>query len=176
MIRINLLPPAERRPKWRTGRIFGTLIVLVLGALLGVWGYLQFMLVHTERNLEEAKNRLQLLQPAREAMLAANSRQQGVDAKDGVLIALTRDRTSWYAVLTQLGAKTPPELWYTDLTVDNKGALKLLGMAKSTPDLAAFMRKLEHDDLFADPTLVKAERDILTYATKFEITLKIKGR
>ena len=175
MIRINLLPLAERQPKWRTGRIFGTLVVLVLGVFLSVWGYFQFMLVHTERNLEEAKNRHQLLRPSRQAMLAANAKQQGIDAKDNVLIALTRERTSWYAILTQLGAKTPPELWFTDLTID-KSLLKLTGMAKSTPDLAAFMRKLEQDDLFAEPTLVKAERDITTFATKFEITLKIKGR
>jgi Tfp pilus assembly protein PilN len=175
MIRINLLPLAERQPKWRTGRIFSALIFLVVIAFAGVWGYFLFSLAHTEQSLEEVKNRHQLLRPARDAMVAANAKQQGIDAKNNVLIGLTRERTSWYAVLTQLGAKTPPELWLTDLTVD-KNALKLMGMVKSYPDLATFMRKFEQDDLFAEPALVKAEKDLATAATKFEITLKIKGR
>ncbi len=169
------LPPVERQPKRRTGRFFSALLFLVVLAFSGVWGYFFFSIAHTERRLEEVKNRHQLLHPAREAMLAANTKQQGIDAKNNVLIGLTRERTSWYAVFARLGAKTPPELWLTDLTVD-KNALKLVGMVKNYPDLVTFMRGFEHDDLFAEPALVRAEKDLATAATKFEITLKIKGR
>lgn len=174
MIRINLLPPAERQPRWRTGRIFAALTVAVAGTLAAVYGYYHFMIAHTESRLAETRARHELLRPARDAMVAAGARQQAIDEKNAVLMALTRERTSWYAVLTQLGAKTPPELWLTDLTAD-KGVVKLTGLARSYPDLAAFMRRLEQDDLFAEPMLVKAEVDPVSTATKFEMTVKIKG-
>lgn len=174
MIRINLLPPAERQPAWRTGRIFATLTLLVVAALAGVHFYYSFMIGHTERRLAETRNQYELLRPTREAMLAAGAKQQSIDEKNGVLMALTRERTSWYAVLTQLGAKMPPELWLTDITADKNG-LKMNGLAKSYPDLAAFMRKLEQEGIFAEPVLVKAEKDAASAATKFEMTVKIKG-
>ena len=174
MIRINLLPPAERQPAWRTGRIFTALTLLVAVALAGVQVYYVLMLDHTDRRLAETRNQYELLRPTRDAMLAAGAKQQAVDEKNAVLMALTKERTSWYAVLTQLGAKMPPELWLTEITTD-KGGVKLNGLAKSYPDLAAFMRKLEQDAVFAEPVLVKAEKDAASAATRFEMTVKIKG-
>jgi type IV pilus assembly protein PilN len=175
MIRINLLPPVERQPKRRTGRFFSALLFLVVLAFSGVWGYFFFSIAHTERRLEEVKNRHQLLHPAREAMLAANTKQHGIDAKNNVLIGLTRERTSWYAVFARLGAKTPPELWLTDLTVD-KNALKLVGMVKNYPDLVTFMRGFEHDDLLPSRALVRAEKDLAPPRPNSKSRSKSRGR
>ncbi len=174
MIRINFLPPEQRPPKWRTGKIFAVLTLLVVGAFAAAWGWLSFMLDHTERSLADTKNRYELLRPAREAMLAANAKQQGIDAKNAVLMTLTNERPSWYAILSQLGAKTPAEIWLTDLTVE-KNVIKLNGMAKGYPDLAAFMRTLDQDELFVEPVLGKAERIAAAAAIKFEMTVKVKG-
>jgi hypothetical protein len=89
MIRINFLPPEQRPPKWRTGKIFTVLTLLVIGVFAAVWGYLFVMLDHTECSLADTRNRYELLRPAREAMLAANAKQQGIDAKNAVLMSLT---------------------------------------------------------------------------------------
>jgi Tfp pilus assembly protein PilN len=174
MIRINFLPPEQRPPKWRTGKIFAVLTLLVVFAFAAVWGGFLSMIDHTERSLADAKNRFELLRPAREAMLAANARQQGIDAKNAVLMTLTNTRPSWYAILSQLGAKTPAEIWLTDLTVE-KNVVKLGGMAKDYPDLAAFMRTLDQDELFAEPVLGKAEKLATVAVIKFEMTVKVKG-
>lgn len=175
MIRINLLPPEERLPKWRTGRIIAVWSLTLLFLLATAYAVSLGLVYHTERQLAQIRSRYEMLQPEREKMAQAEARQQALQQKTALLAKLATEKTDRYPVLAQLGAKLPPELWLTGLDIE-KDSLKIAGMAKSYPDLAAFLQRLEQDELLADPALVKAEQDKALPAQRFEMTAKIRRK
>lgn len=175
MIRINLLPPAERLPKWRTGRIFLALSLVVVFLVFTVFGFMEARLYYAERQLQETHNRFESLRPTLEKMQQANAKQAAISKKQATLTSLTSGKTAYFPVLAQIGVKMPPPLWLTGLEID-KDTLKMVGMAKSYPDLISFLKNLEHDEILGDPTLVKVERDNAIPVDKFEMTAKIRGK
>lgn len=175
MLLINLLPPAERRTGWPLNRIAVAGFLALLAMLGAVYGYGMYTIAKYEKLLAETRTQYELLRPTREMMLQTNKSQQATGAKNNLLVALTKQRRAWYTAIAQLGVMIPREVWLTELsTVDNQ-TLRLQGMAKSYPDLAGFMHKIEADAMFAEPVLVKAERDNTLPVHRFEILLKFKG-
>ena len=176
MIRINLLPPAERQPKWSLKRIF-----LILGALAcficaSLFSCNLFMIWHVERQITDARNKYELLMPVQVKMVEANGKQQVISAKNNMLVTLTAERKSWHTIITHLGVITPPEIWLTELGTVDKNLIKITGTAMSYPVLAQFIETLEQDDVFTTPVLLGA---VLTpkaavFLVKFEISVKFK--
>lgn len=175
MIQINLLPPAERRPQWLVGRMFTAAGVIVVFVCVCLYGYIWYQIRELEVAIVQTHNQLELLRPLQAKMLDAQTKKQRLDAKNNILVALTRERLSWYALAARLGIVTPPEVWLTEVAATDNGAVRIKGMAAAYPDLAAYVKKLEQDDIFAEPVLVKAERDGDRTATRFELTVKVKG-
>ncbi|MCX7780938.1 MAG: PilN domain-containing protein [Negativicutes bacterium] len=174
-IRINLLPPEARRQAWSTKRIMAAVAILTIIVLAGLYMYNLYLSWNLERQLAAARNQYELLRPAREKMLAANSVEQQIAAKQNILVGLTRERRSWYAVLTHFGTVMPDKVWLTELSLVEKGALRLKGMAAAYPDIATFMERFSRDELLGEPLLISAERDSALPATRFEMILRFKG-
>ena len=175
MIRINLLPPEERLPKWRTKRIFIVLSLTVVFLLSLVYGFNEALLYYTGPQLQDVRNRYEALGPAREKMRQANLKQGAINQKQGLIANLAKDKAPTYPILARFGATMPPELWLTDLEID-KGLLKITGMAKNYPDMVSFMQNMEKEELLTEPALSKAEQDAALAASKFEMTAKIRGK
>ena len=175
MIRINLLPEAQRQPKWAFGRIVATSVSLVAVISILVYAYGAYSVWTLEQQIAAARSQYELLQPTREKMAAAATKQQAIQTKNNVLIALTAERRSWYGVLAHLGTVTPSDAWFIDVTSVDQNNLKISGMTKNYPDLANFLRRVEQDPFFAEPVLIKAERQGTMPATRFEISVKLKG-
>ncbi|EAX47864.1 Fimbrial assembly family protein [Thermosinus carboxydivorans Nor1] len=175
MIQINLLPPAERRPKWPLSRMFAAAGMVVVFVCVCLYGYSWYQIRELEVAIAQTRNQLELLRPLQAKMIDAQTKQQRLDAKNNILVALTRERQSWYALVARLGIVTPPQVWLTEVAAAENGAVRLKGMAAAYPDLAAYVKKLEQDDIFAEPVLVKAERDGARTVTRFELTVKVKG-
>lgn len=174
MIRINLLPPAQRPPQWRTGRMFFIAGLVVFLALTGIFSYNAIVIYQGENQLQQIQTSYELLRPTEDKMVETLNRQQVLKAKNAILLNLTKERFSWYAILTNLSAKTPPNLWLTGLKAD-KGLLTISGMARNYPDVAVFIQKFEQDELFVDPALLKTGKDAVLPVTRFEMTVKFKG-
>lgn len=172
MIRINLLPPVKKEPFWRASHFFiiaAVAFVLCLGAS---WGYLY----HSEQllldELQQIRQQHELLKPTLAQMQTAGSRQQAIGARQAILISLTHERPPLYAAIARLGAIIPEGVWLTDATSD-KNSMKISGMAKSYPDVAAFLKQVQADSIFTDFTLIRTEQD--KTGAKFEFTVKFKG-
>ena len=92
-----------------------------------------------------------------------------------MLVKLTKERKSWYAIVSRFGIITPPQIWLTELGASDKNVILIKGNALTYPDLANFMQQLEGDEFFAEPVLIKAEKDAKFATTRFEMTVKLKG-
>lgn len=174
MIRINLLPASERQSNTNWGRIFalaGVFVLLFCGAMYGYGLYTEQTL---EEELQQARNRYELLRQTREQMTIAGEKQQLINNKNAVLMTLTNERKSWNAALARLGVITPPPVWLTEMNTNGKD-VTLRGMAVNYPDLAGFIEKIGQDTFFTEPVLIKAEQDTILSVTRFELSIKIKG-
>lgn len=176
MIRINLLPPEERQPLLPLNKIFISATLIVFLLMLSIYFYTVFSIWNLERQITEAQNQYELLKPTRDAMQTANTRQQTISAKNSILQGLTKERRSWYALTTHLGMVTIPQVWLSEIGVGEGNMLKIKGSSYTYPDLAAYLKNLEQDEMFQEPVLLNAERVAATGATKFEITVKFRGK
>ncbi len=180
MIRINLLPPEERRTQLPLARIFLIITTGVIGFGIAVYTYGFFTIMNLENQLHDTRNQYELLKPTQEKMQSTTAIVQQIQAKNAVLIALTQDRKSWHAIMTHLGVLATTNVWLNEVSLAEKNLLKIKGMAGSYPDLAAFIKKLEQDAFFTDVLLLNAEKfnqdkNPSTSVANFELSVKIKG-
>lgn len=174
-IKINLLPLSARKEELPLKKLLAIVTVCLVFVLSGLYAYNQYTTWQLERQLSNTRNQFELLRPTRDKMAAANSKQQQINTKNNLLITLTQERKSWYAVLAHLGAITPPQVWLTELTAAEKNTLRLKGMAATYPDMAKFMQVFNSDEMLGDPVLISAERDGTLPVTRFEMIAKFKG-
>lgn len=175
MIRINLLPPAERPSKWPVNRLLlgaGFLIIMILSS---IYSYSLFQVWNIERQLQDTRNQYQLLKPTREIMASAKNKQQQFDKKNNVLAVLTKDRRSWYGIIQHLTAVTSPQIWFTEMFKSDKDTIQIKGWAATYLVVAEFMQRMESDQFFIEPVLTNVEKDTVTQAAKFEIVVKPRG-
>ena len=96
MIRINLLPPADRPSRWPVNRLLlvtGFLIMIIFSSM---YSYSFFAVWNIEKQLQDTRNQHQLLQPTRVIMESTKKKQQVIDQKNAILAVLTKERQSWY--------------------------------------------------------------------------------
>jgi type IV pilus assembly protein PilN len=172
-IRINLLPPEQRPPRWRYGRLLSLPVLLVLLIIAGIYGYREYRYWDLEQQLEAARSRYEALAAAEQQMRIAQTRQAAVQAREKILLDLSAGRNSWHGAMVHLGGFMPRKVWLTEIGSAQKGVLQLKGNALTYPELMAFLAKLEQDKLFTESILLKAENDSKESFTKFEITAKL---
>lgn len=180
MIRINLLPLAERPPGAPLSRILFIIAPVCAGIALSIWGYGIFTIHQLENELHTVHIQYELLRPAQERMAAAGVKQQQITEKNHVLLKLTTERNSWQAIMTHIGLLTTADVWLTEVSLVQNNALKLKGMAGGYPALAAFIARLEQDELLTNATLLSIEKvketaAQTTAAARFEVLVGIRG-
>jgi type IV pilus assembly protein PilN len=175
LIKINLLPPEQRQPLWPVNSLMATAGIIVIVLCLSIYGYSFARIWLIESDLQQTRSQLEALRPVQEAMAAAASKQQAIDKKNSIIVALGNSQKSWSGVVRHLSALTADKIWFTELGKNDRNQLKISGLAVNYPDIAEFMSKLEADQAFTAPALVRAEQQIEPVsATKFEIVVTVK--
>ncbi|MGI6091433.1 MAG: PilN domain-containing protein [Veillonellaceae bacterium] len=177
MLRINLLPLSERSPKYPIKIIIGLVSCLLLISFTAIYCYNSFIIWNLERQITETRNQYELLKPTQQAMIYAGNKQQTINAKNNILTTLTNERKPWPPIINHLAAMTTPRVWFTEISEADKETLKIIGIAADYQELAAFLRNLEKDKMFADPMLVHADSSPsqAIIGTRYEITVKLRG-
>lgn len=176
MIRINLLPPSERRSKWPLSRIMLMSGLLIVFCCVSIYSFNIFYTWRLEKEIADMKNQYELLRPTQTVMVSANAKQEALNRKNNILVNLTNSRKQWPPMIAHLAEATTSQIWFTELGVTDKELVKITGLAANYQELAVFLGRLEHDELFAEPALVQAEISPSPAApAKFEIVLKLKG-
>ncbi|MDF2568491.1 MAG: hypothetical protein K0R55_95 [Sporomusa sp.] len=174
-IQINLLPPAERQTRWPINGLFvatAFIMFIFFAIFAGLNAYSIYMI---ENNLASAQQQLELLKPTQEKMVSFNLQQQEINAKTTLLTKLTTERRPWYTIVSKLAIIVPPQIWLDEISSSDKNSFKIKANALTYPDLANFMQRVEQDEMFSEPVLIRAERDNQSAITRFEMTIKIEG-
>lgn len=174
MIRINLLPLAQRKSTFRFG-LFYTVIACSLILVFGfIYTYYIVRVLTVEGEIGNLHRQLVLEQPTQEKMILVEQKLQQISVKNDVVIPLSTERSSWAVILSHIAGVTLPEVWLTEITGE-KNVLHIKGDSLDYVSIAQFIKQLDQDELVSEPTLVNAEQDGKEPATKFEITVKLKG-
>jgi Tfp pilus assembly protein PilN len=174
MIRINLLPLAQRKSTFRFGLLYTVIVGSVLFVFAFIYAYHAVKIAALETSIETTRQQYELARPTQKKMVLANQKIQQMAGKDQVINNLLKERSSWASLLSHLAGITIPEVWLTEITGE-KNVLHIKGGAADYAYIAKFLNQLEQDALLSEPTLVNAENDSKQPATKFEITVKLKG-
>lgn len=175
MIQINLLPPADRIAAFPLNRIIGGSIFFTCVLLVGLYGYGFYVEIMLQQDLQRVRTQYELLRPTQQNMITANQKLQATANKHTILTDLTKERKSWHAVFAHLGMVIPEQVWLTEVSAGNDNLLLIKGRAANYPEVAAFIEQLAKDSFFSEPVLIKAERDMILEAARFEVSVKIKG-
>ncbi|BBB93314.1 Fimbrial assembly protein [Methylomusa anaerophila] len=132
--------------------------------------------------MKATRQQYSLLRPTQDKMELASLKLAEIDKRKTLLLKLTNERKSCYAILAGLGTIVPPEIKLTGMETLGKDVILIKGIAEKYPDLAKFMQLMEQNEsnIFIQPILIKAETDTTTssissIATKFELNIKLKG-
>lgn len=173
-VKINLLPPSQRQPRWPVNLLIAVGASMIVAVLIGVAGFHRYTIWQLEQELAAMQQQHALLTVTQKKMLLGNDKNQQAETKTGLLLTLTAERKPWHAIINRLAVITPPQIWLTELTGVDKGGLQIKGNALTYPDLVAFLQLLEHDELLTTPQLARAEQDVKLAVTRFELTVKVK--
>lgn len=176
-IHINLLPPTHRRTGLSLRFVYrlAGIALLTLSFSIGCWQ--AYQITQVEEGLRIARSQLELLQPIQTAMTAVAAQSQTIQAKQELLIKLTRERPLLFPALEHINAALPEAVWLTEFEMDwPQHKMIIAGMSQSYRDTAAFFQRLEQDTFFSGLQLDKSERTdgIRPDFLRFRIILVVK--
>lgn len=176
MIRINLLPPEERRPEIPYARVSLSFVGLFLLLLVIIYGVQCARIWSSEKALLTVRSRYIQLQPEREAMEQAADKQRQIEAKMVVVNQLVKTRTAPYNVVPRVAALMNENVWLDETKVNqnNDKVVELKGSTFAYEDLVQFVSRLEQDELFKTVILKSTEGDIKGGILKFTLEMKLK--
>lgn len=183
MIKINLLPPAERPSSFSIIRlaVIGSIFVVVLCS--GLFAYNALTIWSLNNQLETTTSRYDILRVVEEKMAQHNAKAEEINKRQVIITKLTQEQKDWSSLLTHLTAITPSKVWFTHIGADEKektkkGLIKISGVAATYPDLASFMQQLSQDQIITNPVLAGVTRDPnpASLLIRFEITVQLKEK
>lgn len=180
MIKVNLLPLEKRPSNLSLAKIAGTIIVFSLAVCLLSYSYYGYLIWNLKNHIIAADNRQELFRPLQEERLKADSLIRTISQKEAVLLALTRERKPWNALLGHLTEITPQKIWFIQMGIDgkeNNNDIKIQGIALQNADLAELIKVLEQDSFFLHPVLTVGHLDfsLAIPVIRFELSMQIRG-
>jgi Tfp pilus assembly protein PilN len=175
---INLLPFAQRADEFVLYRLFAGVLILLICCFSSWYAYTCVKIYNVEQQLAKNDAALQLLDESVSRRVKLAETKQEIDDKNSILINLSNQKISWYAMMVHLGNLVVDDVWLTEVYLSDKNELSLQGKSLDYQALASFVKKFEKDTLFSEAALINSKnmhdeafnKDI----TVFEITAKFK--
>ncbi|SEJ08892.1 Fimbrial assembly protein (PilN) [Propionispira arboris] len=175
---INLLPFAQRADDFVLYRLFAGVLILLICCFSSWYAYTCVKIYNMEQQLTKNDAALQLLDESVSRRVKLTETKQEIDDKNSILINLSNQKISWYAMMVHLGNLVVDDVWLTEVYLSDKNELSLQGKSLDYQALASFVKKFEKDTLFSEAALINSKnmhdeafnKDI----TVFEITAKFK--
>ena len=175
VIRINLLPPELRPFPWSPIRLLLGGLLLMSAVLGGVSGYYFMKIDRLEKQLAMLEQQRQLLQPVRQDMSATVLKQREQEMKYAAANRIRTERRSYYGIVAYLGLITPDAVRLTEVMGNEENQLLLKGIARNYSEAQKYFQRLEQEEFFCDPVLVKVESDRERMNTLFEMSVKLSN-
>ena len=171
---VEFLPASERGSNLRLWQAGGNAIfacTLVAALLFLVWNLVQISAA--DARIEELRQEYALESRERQNMATFADGHGKITGAEGLLQGLSRERLSWYAVFSALGATTVDGVYLTEFDVQESGAILCSGRAPNHARLVEYLDRLEREEttLREKPSLQDSAAD-----ERGEIHFKVRLR
>ncbi len=168
MIRINLLPPEDRKktrriklPSFSGGGpkaiwMLAGLIVYA-GMIIAIASLQTKSLKSLEARIAKAQEESRQLAPQLERIRELTKEREEVDRRLGIIASLDRERYFRVQLLNELSERMPPNSWLVSVKEDGGTQITLDGVTFSNYLIADLMANLDKSDRFNDVSLAIAQ-------------------
>jgi len=161
MIKINLLPEAQRKPVSAVEQFHRTPIMwiafgIVVAIPLLVWAPIGIR----QQALRQISAKIQALEPKKKTVDQLQRMLTSLRKQEAAFEGLGKGVDRWAERLNILSDATPNGVWFTDLTLEPKGGLVIQGSAigQTDPGMVSVTRLVQ--GLKASPIFTSAVKDI----------------
>lgn len=168
-IKLNLLPPAYRKPEGRGG-IVTALILVSLIAIIGIGDVLSAV-IKERLILRDIDRKLAALRPDINEVTALRKKILEIETKLKAIDAIKRKDASKLDIMAELANILPPDTWVTNMEY-TKGELHISGLSGSASSLLSI---LEGSNLFENAEFVGSITSGVEGKERFRIKMRITG-
>lgn len=152
--------------------IFGIFIIILLGT------FFQFNNLRLERDLRIFQNKAQKNKKLSIEKKRLDKEKMELSTEKDFYLSITKRRTPWYFIFSDLSKQTPKELWFERFNANSKEIL-ISGKAASVKDVSAFSVNLDNSSTYFKDSKIIGTRDYegeskKTYS-EFQLTAKLKA-
>jgi type IV pilus assembly protein PilN len=161
MIRINLLPVKELRAeevRRRELTIGGFSLAVTLALILGVYGYQWRQAAGLERELDELRKELEVLNIKAKEVGELQKKVKEFEGKNKVIEDINKKKSGPVRVMESLAIATPGALWLTEFK-EIGGNLTITGVAMDNQTIAEFLKALASHPYFTNTELVETTQN-----------------
>lgn len=158
---IEFLPQEERPERVRLWRSAGNWLVACTLAVVAVCFVRNaWLLSAADARMDELRQEYALEMRARETMAGLANGAAEIGDAEKALRQLSKERRSWYAILSALGAVTVDGVYLTEFDVQEDGAMLCGGRATNHGRLVAYLERLGNEAALREkPTLKESAVD-----------------
>jgi type IV pilus assembly protein PilN len=161
MIRINLLPVKELKAevvRRRELMIGGVSLALTAVLILGVYTYQWRQASTVEKELEELRKELQVLNVKAKDVAELQRKIKEFEGKNKVIDDINKKKSGPVRVMESLAVATPSALWLTEFK-EIGGNLTITGVAVDNQTIAEFLKALASHAYFNNTELVETTQN-----------------
>jgi type IV pilus assembly protein PilN len=161
MIRINLLPVKELKAevvRRRELMIGGVSLALTGVLILGVYAYQWRQASSVEKELDELRNELQVLNIKAKDVAELQRKIKEFEGKNKVIDDINKKKSGPVRVMESLAVATPSALWLTEFK-EIGGNLTITGVAVDNQTIAEFLKALATHAYFNNTELVETTQN-----------------
>jgi type IV pilus assembly protein PilN len=161
MIRINLLPVKELKAevvRRRELMIGGVSLALTGVLILGVYGYQWRQASAVEKELDELRKELQVLNVKAKDVAELQRKIKEFEGKNKVIDDINKKKAGPVRVMESLAIATPSALWLTEFK-EIGGNLTITGVAVDNQTIAEFLKALASYAYFNNTDLVETTQN-----------------
>ena len=161
MIRINLLPVKELKAevvRRRELMIGGVSLALTGVLILGVYAYQWRQVSTVEKELEELRKELQVLNVKAKDVTELQRKIKEFEGKNKVIYDINKKKSGPVRVMESLAVATPSALWLTEFK-EIGGNLTITGVAVDNQTIAEFLKALAAHAYFNNTELVETTQN-----------------
>jgi type IV pilus assembly protein PilN len=161
MIRINLLPVKEIKAevvRRRELMIGGVSLALTGMLIVGVYGYQWRQASVVDRDLEELRKELQILNIKAKQVADLQRKIRDFTAKKKVIDDINKKKAGPVRVMESLAMATPNTLWLTEFK-ELGGNVTITGVAADNQTIAEFLKALASHAYFNNTELVETTQN-----------------
>ncbi len=178
MAKINLLPWREQHRQQQKIQFIAALVVAMGIGLVAVVAVHMFEVQRIEAQNERnqfLKERVSLLDQKIREINGLNKKKEDLIARMEIIQRLQSNRSFAVLLLDEIAKTIPDGVYLSSMSSDDRGSVKLDGVAESNSRISAFMRNLDGSEWLENPELGVINASNKNSKVERTFTLKVQA-